>query len=181
MKVHQIRWSRSEKNVLYFNTLSCFDCEMPQCNHYVLRKVDYSDVLEASSVVLPEEQSTAVEAVESNEENILPNPDRTLTNELVEDDWVVVRYKMEETKGERRWIGRILRVNENETFLVSFLRSRNTRQHSGFIYSYPDLYDQKGILIEDIATVCKTQILYSLPPPTKFQRAFKFNVHKDNL
>lgn len=154
MKVHQIKWHNFERNILYFNTLSCFTCK-PLCSHYHLAKVDYSE-------------TTAIRNVETTDMCVLKNPIvkddagvqsaettdiRVLKNSIVEGGWVVVRFEMKETN---------IRVNENDTFLITFLRAKNTREHSGFIYSFLDLYDDNGKLKEDVMTVYKTQLLYSV-------------------
>lgn len=42
-KVHQFTWDKSNFEVVYFNSLSCFECEPgTQCIHYHLGKLDYS-------------------------------------------------------------------------------------------------------------------------------------------
>ena len=92
---------------------------------------------------------------------------------ISEGDWAVVRFKMQESRQERRWIGKIMRVNENDTYLMNFVRDKRTRQHSGFIYLYPHEPDDY--------TVYKTQILYKVEAPTVYQRALKFNVNTSEL
>ena len=50
---------------------------------------------------------------------------------------------MEKSTGERKWIGKILSVNENDTFLKTFLRSKCTATVSySFIYTYGILRNQ---------------------------------------
>lgn len=41
--------------------------------------------------------------------------------------WFLARFKYEKCKGEGKWIGRSGRVNENDTFLVSFLGSKSIK------------------------------------------------------
>lgn len=65
----------------------------------------------------------------------MPTPASTETA-LKENHWVVVRFKLEETTGERRWIGKILRVNENDTLNITFSRAKRTNYYSGYIYIY---------------------------------------------
>ena len=66
------------------------------------------------------------------------------------------------------------RVNENATFLVRFVRAKCTKFDSGYIYAYPDK--------EDMFPICKSQVLYRVPPPKKILRgAFKFSVHHNSL
>lgn len=95
-------------------------------------------------------------------------------NELVkEDSWVVVRFTLEEAQGERKWIGRVLRINENNTYLVTFVRQRITSLHSGYVYAYPNVPDEE--------TVYKTQILSVIDAPKNFQRKLLFSVHHKEL
>lgn len=91
----------------------------------------------------------------------------TANQSLKEDDWIVVRFKLLEQSGELRWVGKILRVNDNKTFLVTFLRPKHTTLHTGFIYTYPPRDPDED-------TVCRTQILYIVPPFKKFQRYLHF-------
>lgn len=79
-------------------------------------------------------------------------------------DYVIVKYELQEKRGTvQKWIRKILRVNENNTFLVTFLRSRRTQLHSSFIYSYPDKPHED--------TVYKTQIWSKIPAPPNFSVA----------
>jgi hypothetical protein len=92
--------------------------------------------------------------------------------DLRPEDWVVVKYDLEEEKGERKWIGRIIDV-EQSAYRITFLRPKRTKLHSGYIYQY--------LAKEDSDTVSKEQILYVLPPPERFQRCLKFIQHCDSL
>ena len=168
MKIHQIQWSKYEKNKLYFNTLSCFTCKTGKCIHYPLTEIDYSDSMDHKTVHVSER--TVPEASQPP----VPEALEPIKDALVEDDWVVVRFQVEEGKGERKWLGKIERINKNDTFLINFLRPQVTRLNSGFIYSYPKK--------EDHFAVCKSQILYSVTPPQILHRGImKFAIHHSAL
>ncbi|XP_065218710.1 uncharacterized protein LOC135844432 [Planococcus citri] len=184
MKVHQVRWWKDEKRTLYFNTMSCFEC-IGQCVHYHRTKQIYYD--HANDNTEPSEDKEVIasddkvaagndEALAGNDEASASNDDVTANDKdepLMEDDYVIVEYKLEEENGIRKWIGKIMRVNENDTYHITFLRSKATKFHPGFIYTYPNKPDED--------TVYKTQIISRIPPPIKFQRCLKFSVHCDDL
>ncbi len=89
-------------------------------------------------------------------------------------EWVVVKYHIQEQRVERKWIGKILEINTDvNTFLITFLRPKRTKQYSGYIYQYPEVKDEDA--------VSREQILYVLPPPEDYQRCLKFTKHCDNL
>lgn len=106
---------------------------------------------------------------EAGQEEILPEK-----SNLAEGDWFIARFKYECSKGEGKWIGRVERVNENDTFLVSFLRPKlSTKYHNGYLHYFPTIQDE--------ATIYKTQIVRYISPPSKFQRLLKFPIHIDTL
>jgi len=167
LKVRQVRWSKSEANVLYFNTLSYFNvvCKPGECKHYHLMKITYNSAskINKPTVNHPSPKNEDDHQIMSTEESVLEVPQRKLH------DWVVVRFRMEEGKGERRWLGKIERINENDTFLINFVRLQVTKLNSGFIYSYPKKRDEYA--------VCKSQVLYSISPPKILRRGvMKFQV-----
>jgi hypothetical protein len=178
MKVRQVTWCKSTRNILYFNTLSCFEC-YGKCAHYSLTQINYNGKEETSSPisdVVPEPSTSAFTQINTGNKaalspisDVVPEPSQFLK----EGQWVVVRYSMVQMKGERRWVGQIKRVNENDTYLVSFVKPVRSKFHSGFLYTF---VESEG---ED--TVCQTQIMYAVQEPEKFQRKLKFAIHCDKL
>jgi len=114
-------------------------------------------------------------------ENPEPNPElvesRDPDRNFKEKEWVVVRFSLLQQSGKCRWLGQIVRENENRTFTVSFLWSKRTRDHCGYVYVYPPMYPEKP----DEEIVMESQILYTVPPPEKYQKFLLFTVHWDKL
>lgn len=78
-------------------------------------------------------------------------------------DHVVVKFSLQETEGEKRWIGEMVGISDdNDEYCMLFYRCKKTRQHFGFIYYYPEK--------ENRETVSQMQVLYELEPSTEFQR-----------
>ena len=171
--------------------MSCFSC-IGKCTHFHLNEVLYdSSDSESSGMrkqiqkVLPKTKNSpqnvptysrnlsSIPVVDVNHEDLILQYN-TSVHPLTEGDYVVVRFLLKENVGERRWIGQIQRINENDTFLIEFFKAKlNTKFYPGFLYttySPPDEHD-----------VYKTQVLYVLPKPTIFQRAMKFVIHCDKL
>lgn len=173
MKIHQVKWTCSTPKILYFNRLSCFNCAS-QCSHFHETLINYDTNGDGSVAV----QSICLPAVSTAtivEDHQLLVQDMVFEDkQLQEGDWVVVQFSLEKMQGKKKWIGVIRRINENETFMVEFVRSQRSKYHSGFLYSFPNIKDVDPC-------VCKSQILYSILPPTFFQRKMKFTVHCDKL
>lgn len=140
MKIHQVTFSKKNPNVLHFNTVSCFQCET-NCVHYMETKMNYSRVSKTKAKI--GEPSTSTIVVEPSKSTVVVEP--STSSAVVLDDWVAVGFKMLGSKNEKKWIGKIIRVNENDTFLVSFLRSKRTKLHPGFIYSNSQVPDEYNI------------------------------------
>ena len=162
MKVHQVQYFFEEKDFLFFNSLACLDC-VSQCTHFHVIKVGYN--LEDAS---RKEDDEVID--ESNPNNLI---DEGNPNNFKEEQWVIVRFTFEHGKGGKQWIGKILRVNENDTFLIMFVRGKESKFHSRFLYVYPPEADEY--------MVYKTQILKSILPPQNFQRRLLFSIHSDDL
>lgn len=138
MGMHQVKWSCAKKNDVEFRSLSCFSCQN-ECTHNHAVTVNYDD----NEVSLPASRKPSSSAQKESDPQNFPKkrkktkPQRDENqnsvkscNELVkkldisvlrEGDYVCVEFNMEQTAGVRRWLGEILRVNENDTFLIRFL------------------------------------------------------------
>ena len=182
MKVQQVTWFHNTPSILFFNTMACFKCQ-GKCQHYHLTPVDYDrkkdmPVLPATPVqsspilpVTPVQLSAKDDSFDGPSSNIDRNP--AVSESFNEGDWVVVCYVMTEKKSERKWIGKIHKINENNEYFITFVRPTQTKSHSGYVYVYPSVADEE--------TVCKTQIMYSISEPTLFQRKLLFSVHYEHL
>jgi hypothetical protein len=178
-KVHQVKWSQENKHTLLFNSLSCFECAPnTECMHYSLLKKDYliaKDLDSNSDIDDPEAVADELEiAVEKKSESKEAELDSEVYRYSV-DDYVVVKFSLVETKGERRWLAKIMKIDdENDKIDVWFLKSKNTSQHRGYIYIFPELEPK-------LVTVSRAELAYKVQEPTKFQRFLKFAVHSDEL
>ena len=143
--------------------MACLECRS-KCTHYYLTKIDYNQVsdldksscLKARVEILLFKQPSCSEAPvdrtakraaysKKNAGNSvakvisLPLPvARPLDDDSVyykEETWVVVRFQLEETEGECKWIGRIIRVNEKDRYLVTFVPVSYTHLTLPTIYS----------------------------------------------
>lgn len=85
----------------------------------------------------------------------------------------VVQFFVEDNNTIRKWLGKIKTVSEDGTIFMSFLRGKRTKDYSGYIYTKP--------VNKDRAIINKSQMLYEVPPPQKYQRALKFVCHCDHL
>jgi len=121
--------------------------------------VSYSNQKESTSAPAVSHDVEATDLDLPQENKDIPSDPVTefqnLDYQLVEGDWAVIRYNLTHVKGECRWIGCIIRVNENDTYHIRFVRSQRTRLHSGFLYAYSKTVDGE----EDEETVYKTQIV----------------------
>lgn len=185
MKIHQVKWTFTKKEDLEFRLLSCFSCQN-LCTHYYAVSMNYATSTFAEEEPVPEKSPPKVvrsKCKRSSSRKDVNEVDVQTREELMkkfdssslkEGDYVCVEFTMEQTGGVRRWLGEIMRVNENDTYLIRFLRSKEeSKFHSGFLYYYPSK--------EDVDTVYKTKILYIVPPPTDFHRYKKFSIHFANL
>lgn len=90
-------------------------------------------------------------------------------------DWVIVNYSFGESY--EKYIAQILSIEGKESdtsFFVEYTRSKTTRDFNGFIYHFLTFNPDTGYCKE-------SDIVQKVDPPTKFQRAFKFNVHSSSL
>lgn len=151
-----MKWTATNRSTLYFNTMACFTCT-GKCEHYHLAEVNYRK--RKLSTLEAEKPSTSkglnFESICDNEGS-LSEPDTSVTKAVTdnlkennesfkEGEWVVLRFQLQQKRGERKWIGRILRKNENDTYLISFLRSTDTQLHSGYVYVYPHIRKTKPL------------------------------------
>jgi len=180
MKVHQVQYFFEEKDFLFFNSLACLDC-VSQCTHFHVIKVGYNleDASRKEDDEVIDESNPNNLIDEGNPNNLIDegNPNNLIDegnpNNFKEEQWVIVRFTFEHGKGGKQWIGKILRVNENDTFLIMFVRGKESKFHSRFLYVYPPEADEY--------MVYKTQILKSILPPQNFQRRLLFSIHSDDL
>lgn len=97
----------------------------------------------------------------------------TSTTVFEGDEWVVVKFSLDGQKGIRKFIGQILRVNDDNTFLITFVRLKSTEKCSGYVYTFPNIPDEE---------VCmESQIVEKLCPPKKFQRGLQFSINAYDL
>ena len=106
MRVHQVRWSHTTKNVLYFNSLSCFECET-KCSHYHIATVNYGPEDEVinqnpTNADAPTTSKSETPGHKNEQfENLNLSGSRVLKEPLVENDWVVVKYSRERIKKDK--------------------------------------------------------------------------------
>jgi len=106
MKIHQVKWSREEKDYLYFNTLSCLDCD-DHCSHYHLIKVKYSCENQPAADLwnLEDHKEKFVHRnLEDHEEEFVHCEDNADSFQV--GDWFVVRFTFELGKGEKNGLGK---------------------------------------------------------------------------
>lgn len=120
--------------------------------------------------------SNLVSAFEENSAPQSPknNPVQCQVVDLAVDDFVVVSFSMEEQKKKsRRFVGRVLNI-QNEELTIKFLTLKSTQNDSGYVYTYPK--------IDDIVNVKEDQIVKKLSPPEINRRgALKFDIHVKDL
>lgn len=123
--VRQVVWSMVySKDCLIFNELSCFDCH-GMCEHFHLfqEKYAYDDTdLESDSVDEPV-------SVASNIESEVISPNVEPNDSFAVNDYIIVRFSLEEISGERKFVGKIVDIIDNSDYSVSLWRSKNTRQN----------------------------------------------------
>ncbi len=86
-------------------------------------------------------------------------------------DFVLVNYNDE--NGEKKYIAKIPEVIDDETYLLHFLKPKDSRECKGYVYSYCDRTPPE--------TCCKNQILYKLNAEIFQKRSLKFDIHCNEL
>jgi len=118
------------------------------------------------------------------ENNLLEEP---IEDFLEVDDWVVVQCYVRGSHAKKsRYIGKILAVEYDDTpstskvevipptYSIKCLRSKPTKNFSGYVYQYPR--------IDDIYEYERNEILYKMNEPENLMRgALKFDKHVDEL
>lgn len=54
MSVHQVRWNADKRNILHFNSLSCFEC-LQKCEHFFLCEKEYDAKINDSQIQIQRE------------------------------------------------------------------------------------------------------------------------------
>lgn len=106
---------------------------------------------------------------------ICPQLTLNASKQYEDDDWVVAQFPLVDMGGYKKYIAKILQVQQSgaeKRFLVDCMRPKESREHNGFIYKFPNIRDDE--------TYCKeSNILYKLNPPELWQRYLKFEKHCD--
>lgn len=84
-----------------------------------------------------------------------------------------MQFPFENQKGFKKFVAQIIDTFEDKV-KVDCLRPKPTKLFPGFVYTYPHIRDNEGI-------VEKCNVLYKIDKPTACQRALKFNVHANDL
>lgn len=97
------------------------------------------------------------------------------TGDYAVGEFIIASFHMEEQNNKiRRFVGCIQKINDDETLTVKFLISKNTRNNSGFIYTYPN--------VDDIVDVKLNQVARKLSPPKQILRgALQFDINVKDL
>lgn len=74
----------------------------------------------------------------------------------------------------RAYVGQVTEITSEASFTAAFLRPNISREHSGFIYRWPD--------VEDVSMFCHSQIVGKLRPPEKYGRGLlKFDLNANDF
>ena len=104
-------------------------------------------------------------------ENLAPKKTNSLT-EVAVNNWVIVKFPDPKVKT-KKYIGKITGVHKGR-FVVDYVRPKATRDHSGYVYTYPSRRDKNLINFNQIVQV--------VDDPLEWRRgSLKFDVHYNSL
>jgi len=135
-----------------------------------------SDVTLNEDLQLPDSSpAVAVENISDvtlNEDSL---PDSSPPEKFTVGEWVVARFQHYANPTVfSNYVAQIIEIYEDEGELrVNCMRYKKTKEHDGFVYTFPNVRDDP--LIKKCDIVCK------LPEPVKWQRCLRFTIHKNGL
>ena len=97
------------------------------------------------------------------------------TNETLNvGDWIVVQFEVSGKGATRNYLGKILEMKGEDSYYVTFVRCKRTREYDGYVYSFPHVPDESDCT--------KEQILYKVREPVEYRRgALQFDVHEKEI
>jgi hypothetical protein len=134
--------------------------------------VDDPNADELSAIQEAEVQETGSNpAVPADPSHVIPVSN--LLENLQVGDWVIAQFPLDNGKpGSLKFVAQIceqLTIHNKTNFRLDCLRAKNTKKDPGFIFTFPAVRDNQGIVpVEDI--------IKKLNPPVPSQRALKFDI-----